>query len=73
MLRAQGGLKPMASWTVYKVKSLIGGGAGQSLVKLGTVEAGNYAGALLAAHETFKLEANPALPGGGFAVIAART
>jgi len=63
----------MTKWTVYKVRSLIAGGAGQSLEKLGTVEAGNYAGALLAAHETFKMEANPALPGGGFAVIAART
>lgn len=66
------GLWNMANWTVYKVKSLIAGGSGQSLEKLGTVAADSYSAAMEAAHETFRMEANPALPDGGLTVILAR-
>jgi hypothetical protein len=65
------GHENMAKWTVYKVRSLIAGGSGQSLEKLGTVDAGDYRGAMEAAHDAFKMEANPALPQGGLTVVAA--
>ena len=62
----------MAIWTVYRVESLHNRGSGQSLERLGTVEAGNYAGAMLAAHETFRGQTNPGLPGGGLTIIEQR-
>lgn len=62
----------MTKWTVFKVRSLLNGGSGQSLEKLGMVEAPTYSGAMEAAHEAFRMEANPALPQGGLTVIMAR-
>jgi hypothetical protein len=59
----------MSKWTVYKVRSLIAGGVGQSLEKLGTVESETYSGAMEAAHTKFGMEASAALPEGGLAVV----
>ena len=63
----------MAKWTVFKVSSLHKGGSGQSLERLGTVDASDYNEAMEAAHETFRMEANPALPQAGLTVICARS
>ena len=62
----------MGIWTVFKVTSLLNGGAGQSLLKLGTVEAPDFSAALEKAHEAFPFDANPSLPQGGLTVIASR-
>ena len=61
----------MALWTVFKVRSLINGGAGQGLEKLGTVEAPHWAGAMAEAHDTWPTEADPRLPLGGLTVVMA--
>jgi hypothetical protein len=60
----------MASWAVFKVRSLFRGGAGQSLERLGTVDANSFAEAIGAARVAFHKEADPQLPDGGLAVIA---
>jgi 1,2-phenylacetyl-CoA epoxidase PaaB subunit len=65
--------KGMANWTVYKVRSLIAGGAGQSLERLGTIKAEGYNAAIEEARDAFRREANPALPQDGLAVILKRT
>lgn len=61
----------MPHWTVYKVRSLRAGGAGQGLEKLGTLEAPHWAAAIRAAHEAYAHAADPRAPQGGLAVVIA--
>lgn len=59
-------------WTVYQVHSLLSGGAGQRLTRLGTVEADGYTAALDQACSTFPAAIDETLPHHGLAVIAPR-
>ena len=61
----------MMRWTVYKARSLLNGGAGLGLSKLGMVEADTWSAAIDKAQDTFAADADPALPQGGFTVVTA--
>lgn len=59
----------LPQWTVYKVSSLVAGAAGQSLRKLGTIEAPNFNAAIEAAQLRFPMECDANAPTGGLTVI----
>ena len=62
----------MARWTVFKAQEIPMHKAGQSFVRLGTVEAENWDEAADKAHREFAHETNQALPNEGLIVRAAR-
>ncbi|PYJ10762.1 MAG: hypothetical protein DMF06_04995 [Verrucomicrobia bacterium] len=61
----------MGRWTVYKVRSLHNGGAGQSLEKLGMVEAPSFNAARLLALAEYAHQADMDLPGRGITIVEA--
>lgn len=61
----------MLKWTVYRVRSLHNGGAGQSLERLGSVDAQDWATARRLVLAEFAKDADSSLPMGGFLIVQA--